>query len=109
MRTCKKKQHTYIVVNYTRKPNNICNPVGEILIDSHNIKDLDLKFLRKNIGSVSQEPSLFGGTVKDNMKVGNMDADDQQIQSASLMANAHSFISQLPNQYLTEVSYIISL
>ncbi|KAM7504957.1 hypothetical protein LguiB_003861 [Lonicera macranthoides] len=76
---------------------------GEILIDSHNIKDLDLKFLRKNIGSVSQEPSLFGGTIKDNMKVGNMDADDRQIQSASLMANAHSFISPLPKQYLTEV------
>ncbi|KAK9293108.1 hypothetical protein L1049_021094 [Liquidambar formosana] len=76
---------------------------GEILIDNHNIKDLDLKFLRKNIGAVSQEPSLFAGTINDNMKVGNMDADDQQIQSAALMANAHSFISQLPNQYLTEV------
>ncbi|KAJ7965187.1 ABC transporter B family protein [Quillaja saponaria] len=76
---------------------------GEILIDNHNIKDLDLKFLRKNIGAVSQEPSLFSGTINDNMKVGNMDADDEQIQNAAVMANAHSFISQLPNQYLTEV------
>ncbi|KAF5960275.1 hypothetical protein HYC85_001484 [Camellia sinensis] len=76
---------------------------GEILVDNHNVKDLDLKFLRKNIGAVSQEPSLFAGTIKDNMKVGNKDADDRQIQSASEMANAHSFISQLPNQYLTEV------
>ncbi|KAJ9186944.1 hypothetical protein P3X46_002457 [Hevea brasiliensis] len=76
---------------------------GEILIDKHNIKDLDLKFLRRNIGAVSQEPSLFAGTIKDNLKVGNMDADDQQIQDAALMANAHSFIAQLPNQYLTEV------
>ncbi|KAF8391867.1 hypothetical protein HHK36_022205 [Tetracentron sinense] len=45
---------------------------GEILIDNHNIKDLDLKFLRRNIGAVSQEPSLFAGTIKDNLKVGNM-------------------------------------
>ncbi|KAA8533502.1 hypothetical protein F0562_031064 [Nyssa sinensis] len=76
---------------------------GEILIDNHNIKDLDLKFLRKNIGVVSQEPALFAGTIKDNMKVGNINATDEEIQRAALMANAHSFISQLPNQYLTEV------
>ncbi|KAL8095593.1 hypothetical protein AgCh_036855 [Apium graveolens] len=76
---------------------------GEIFIDNNNIKELDLKFLRKNIGVVSQEPSLFTGTIKDNMKLGNKDADDQQIESAAVMANAHSFISQLPNQYLTEV------
>ncbi|GJZ69811.1 ABC transporter B family member 19-like protein [Tanacetum coccineum] len=75
----------------------------EVLVDSHNVKDLDIKFLRKNIGAVSQEPALFAGTIKDNMKVGNKDADDEQIQRASTMANAHSFISQLPNQYLTDV------
>lgn len=89
-----------------QKPNKVQNHPGEILIDNHNIKDLDLKFLRRNVGAVSQEPSLFTGTIKDNMKVGNTDADDQQIQSAAVMANAHSFISQFPNQYLTEVSYL---
>ncbi|KAK7353484.1 hypothetical protein VNO80_18932 [Phaseolus coccineus] len=76
---------------------------GVIFIDHHNIKDLNLKFLRRNIGVVSQEPSLFAGTIKDNLKVGKMDADDQEIQKAAVMSNAHSFISQLPNQYLTEV------
>ncbi|KAJ4722938.1 ABC transporter B family protein [Melia azedarach] len=76
---------------------------GDILIDKHNIKDIDLKFLRKNIGAVSQEPSLFSGTIKDNIRVGNMKADDEQIQNAALMANAHSFISELPDQYLTEL------
>lgn len=81
----------------------MCFPAGEILIDNHNIKDLDLKFLRKNIGVVSQEPSLFAGSIKDNIKVGNMDADDQQIQNAAVLANAHTFVSQLPNQYATEV------
>jgi ATP-binding cassette subfamily B (MDR/TAP) protein 1 len=77
---------------------------GEIFVDKHNIKDLDLRFLGQNIGAVSQEPSLFSGTILDNIKVGNINADDQMIQNSARMANAHSFISQLPNQYLTEVS-----
>ncbi|KAL8199868.1 hypothetical protein R6Q57_013436 [Mikania cordata] len=77
---------------------------GEVLIDDHNVKDLDIKFLRTNIGVVSQEPALFSGTIKDNMKVGgNKDVDDEQINRASIMANAHTFISDLPNQYLTDV------
>ncbi|KAL0304527.1 UNVERIFIED_CONTAM: ABC transporter B family member 19 [Sesamum radiatum] len=76
---------------------------GDILIDNHSIKDLDLKFLRRNIGLVSQEPSLFSGSIEDNIKAGNSNADDDQIQKAAQMANAHSFISQFPEQYLTEV------
>ncbi|WVZ18365.1 hypothetical protein V8G54_005687 [Vigna mungo] len=76
---------------------------GVIFIDGQNMKDLNLKFLRRNIGAVSQEPSLFAGTIEDNLKVGKMDADDQEIQKAAVMSNAHSFISQLPNQYLTQV------
>ncbi|KAJ0034800.1 hypothetical protein Pint_25350 [Pistacia integerrima] len=75
---------------------------GEILIDNNNIKDLDLKFLRENIGAVSQEPSLFAGTLKDNIRVGNMHATDEDIQKAAVLANAHTFISDLPDQYLTE-------
>ncbi|KAK4433214.1 ABC transporter B family member 19 [Sesamum alatum] len=76
---------------------------GDILIDNHSIKDLDLKFLRRNIGLVSQEPSLFSGNIKDNIKAGNSNADDDEIHKAAQMANAHSFISQFPEQYLTEV------
>lgn len=89
------------------KPDIVQYIPGEIFIDSHNIKDLDLKFLRSNIGAVYQEPSLFTGTIKDNLKLGKMDASDEEIQKASVMSNAHSFISQLPNQYLTEVSHSI--
>ncbi|KAK0593700.1 hypothetical protein LWI29_035545, partial [Acer saccharum] len=63
---------------------------GEILVDNNNIKDMDLKFLRKNLAAVSQEPSLFAGTIKDNIRVGNMDADEQQIENAAKMANAHT-------------------
>ncbi|XP_034710681.1 ABC transporter B family member 14-like [Vitis riparia] len=84
-------------------PSQVSIPPGEILIDNYNIKDLDLKFLRKNTGAVFQEPSLFSGTIKDNIKVGSMEADDQEVQNVALMANAHSFITQLPDQYSTEV------
>lgn len=76
---------------------------GAIFIDNHNIKDLDLRFLRRNIGAVSQEPSLFSGTIKDNLRVGNMDASDEEIEKAAILANADSFISGLPDKYLTEV------
>lgn len=64
-----------------------------------------MKFLRRNIGLVSQEPSLFAGTIKDNIKIGKMDAGDEEIQHAALLANADSFISQLPDKYLTEVRH----
>ncbi|KAI3985522.1 hypothetical protein MKX01_033836 [Papaver californicum] len=76
---------------------------GEVFIDDHNIKDLALKSLRRNVGVVSQEPSLFTGTIKDNLKMGNMIATDEQIEEASEIANMHDFISQLPKQYSTEV------
>ncbi|TVU42770.1 hypothetical protein EJB05_09191, partial [Eragrostis curvula] len=76
---------------------------GDIFIDGHNIKKLDLKYLRRNIASVSQEPSLFSGTIKDNLRIGKMDASDEEITEAARTANVHSFISKLPNEYLTEV------
>lgn len=77
---------------------------GGVFIDDHNIQDLDLKCLRRNIGVVSQEPSLFAGNIRENIKVGKMDAGDEEIQRAATLANAHSFISQLPDQYSTHVT-----
>jgi ATP-binding cassette subfamily B (MDR/TAP) protein 1 len=76
---------------------------GDIFIDGHNIKNIHLKSLRKNIASVSQEPSLFSGTIKDNLRIGKMDATDEEIIESATTANVHSFISKLPNEYLTEV------
>ncbi|RWW81165.1 hypothetical protein BHE74_00010458 [Ensete ventricosum] len=77
--------------------------VGEISIDGHSIKDLDLKFLRRNVAAVPQEPSLFSGTIKDNLKVGNLEATDEEILKAASAANADSFISLLPDKYSTWV------
>ncbi|KAF0900373.1 hypothetical protein E2562_031571 [Oryza meyeriana var. granulata] len=76
---------------------------GEILIDGHNIKELDLKSLRRSIGSVSQEPSLFSGTIMDNLRIGKMDGTDEELVETAKAANVHSFVSKLPNQYSTEV------
>ncbi|KAJ8478388.1 hypothetical protein OPV22_022115 [Ensete ventricosum] len=76
---------------------------GEISIDGHSIKDLDLKFLRRNVAAVPQEPSLFSGTIKDNLKVGNLEATDEEILKAASAANADSFISLLPDKYSTWV------
>jgi hypothetical protein len=81
----------------------INNTAGDIFIDGHNIKKLDLKCLRRNIASVSQEPSLFASNIKDNLRIGKMDASDEEITEAATTANVHSFISKLPNEYLTEV------
>ncbi|KAM3190904.1 hypothetical protein ACQJBY_068710 [Aegilops geniculata] len=76
---------------------------GGITVDGQNIKELDLKSLRRNIGSVSQEPALFSGTIMDNLRIGKLDATDEEIIEAAKTANVHSFISKLPDQYSTEV------
>lgn len=80
-----------------------CNNTGDITVDGQNIKELDLKSLRRNIGSVSQEPALFSGTIMDNLRIGKLDATDEEIIEAAKTANAHSFIFKLPDQYSTEV------
>lgn len=81
------------------------NTAGDIFIDGHSIKKLDLKLLRRNIASVSQEPLLFSGNIKDNLRIGKMDASDEEIIESATTANVHSFISKLPNEYLTEVIF----
>jgi ATP-binding cassette subfamily B protein len=76
---------------------------GQILIDGVDVREYDLKWLRKHIGIVLQEPYLFHGTIADNIKYGNPDATPQQIMSAARAANAHDFIVGLPDGYDTIV------
>lgn len=70
---------------------------GNVLLDGHDIRTLNLKWLRSNIGIVSQEPILFYGTIEDNIRYGKLDASDEEIIAAAKMANAHEFIMKLPN------------
>jgi len=76
---------------------------GEILLDGQDISSLDLRDLRSNIGVVSQEPLLFNTSVMDNIRNGKPDATDAEVIAAAKMANAHTFIDQFPDKYLTSV------
>jgi ATP-binding cassette subfamily B protein len=76
---------------------------GQILIDGIDIRDYDVKFLRRQIGMVLQEPYLFHGTITDNIRYGNPDAGEGQIIAAARAANAHDFIVGFPDGYDTMV------
>ena len=76
---------------------------GEILIDHHNVKEFLTGSLRNQIGLVQQDNILFSDTVKENILLGKPDATDDEVVEAAKMANAHDFISNLPNGYDTEV------
>lgn len=76
---------------------------GAILLDGTNLKDINVKYLRSNIGYVGQEPTLFATTIRGNIRYGNPDATDEQIEEAARMANAHDFISSFTDGYDTQV------
>jgi len=74
---------------------------GRINVDGISISDLRISYLREQIGIVSQDPFLFNGTVAENIFYGNVEASRDQMEKASLAANAHDFIKDLPNKYDT--------
>ena len=74
---------------------------GEILVDGTNIKNLTLESLRDKIGVVSQDVFLFNDTIRYNIAYGKLDATDEEIESAARAANAHKFISKMPEGYNT--------
>lgn len=76
---------------------------GEILIDGQNIADVTKASLRKHIAYVSQQPYLFEGTIRDNIRYGRPDASVAEIEEAARLANAHDFILAQPLGYDTPV------
>jgi ATP-binding cassette subfamily B protein len=76
---------------------------GKILIDNQDIAKSDLKSLRQAIAYVPQEPVMFHRTITDNIKYGNLRSTDKDIKQAAKLANAHEFISKLPDGYNTYV------
>ena len=76
---------------------------GEITIDGHNVKDFLTGSLRNQIGLVQQDNILFSDSVRENILLGRPDATEAEIIEAAKMANAHDFISKLPQGYDTEV------
>jgi len=72
---------------------------GRILIDGHNVKNVDLKFLRSKIAVVPQEVVLFNDTIKKNIAYGSFSASDEKIKDAAQMAHADEFIESFPKKY----------
>jgi ATP-binding cassette subfamily B protein len=76
---------------------------GKVTLDGHDLRDLTVKTLRKNIALVIQEPILFTGSIRDNIAYGRQNAKMKEIEEAAKSANAHDFISALPDGYDTKV------
>lgn len=72
---------------------------GAICIDGHDIRDLTQSSLRGHIGIVPQETLLFGGSIRENILYGKLDADESELIDAAKSANAHDFIIELPKGY----------
>ncbi|XP_029138945.1 ATP-binding cassette sub-family B member 5 [Protobothrops mucrosquamatus] len=78
-------------------------PQGQITIDGHDIQTLNIKWMRENIGIVSQEPVLFATTIAGNIRYGREDITDSEIEEAAKEANAYDFITKLPDKFNTMV------
>ncbi|XAR53383.1 hypothetical protein NMG60_11021921 [Bertholletia excelsa] len=76
---------------------------GAVRVDGVDIKTLQLKWLRGQMGLVSQEHALFGTSIRENIMFGKLDASMDEVIAASMAANAHNFIRQLPDGYETKV------
>ncbi|MCU0501879.1 MAG: ABC transporter ATP-binding protein/permease [Anaerolineae bacterium] len=76
---------------------------GSITIDCCDIRHVQMRSLREQIGIVPQETALFGGSVRDNIRYGKLDATQEEIESAAKAANAHDFISAMADGYDTLV------
>lgn len=76
---------------------------GAITIDGQDLRGVTVRSLRQAIGIVPQQPVLFSGTVRENIRYGDHDATDEQVERAARLANAHDFILQQPQGYDTHV------
>jgi ABC-type multidrug transport system fused ATPase/permease subunit len=76
---------------------------GRILLDGHDLRKIELASLRAHVSIVLQEPLLFSGTILENIRYGRLDADMDEVVAAARAANAHDFISALPEGYDSEI------
>jgi ABC-type multidrug transport system fused ATPase/permease subunit len=76
---------------------------GQVMVDGVDVRDLNLRWLREQIGLVGQEPILFATTILENIRYGKPDATLAEVEAAAREANAHAFVSELPEGYNTQV------
>ena len=76
---------------------------GRVMLDGHDIRSLNLRWLRRQIGLVAQEPVLFSTTILENIKYGNPDATVAMVETAARAVNAEEFITRLDCGYDTRI------
>lgn len=76
---------------------------GRILLDGRDIRELPLAWLRERVALVSQDVFLFGGSIRDNIRYGRLEATDEQIEAAARAAAAHEFVADLAQGYDTQI------
>ncbi len=76
---------------------------GAVLLDGRDVRELDPRWLRRQVGVVAQEPILFSASVADNIRYGRETALDTEVEAAARAANAHDFVSRFPHGYETQV------
>uniref|UniRef100_A0A3Q3W723 Uncharacterized protein n=1 Tax=Mola mola TaxID=94237 RepID=A0A3Q3W723_MOLML len=76
---------------------------GSIFVDGHDIRSLNIRYLREMIGVVSQEPVLFATTISENIRYGRLDVTQEEIEQATKESNAYDFIMNLPEKFETLV------
>ena len=76
---------------------------GRVMVDGHDVRELDVTDLRRAMALVSQDVFLFHGTVGENIRYGRPDASDDEVETAAKLAEAHDFVAALPQGYDTIV------
>ena len=77
---------------------------GRVLIDGHDVRDVELQSMRKQMSVMMQDSFIFSGTIMDNIRYGRLDATDEEVIQAAKTVSAHSFIMRMPKGYMTEVN-----
>ncbi len=77
---------------------------GAVLVDGHDLRELDLGAFRRQLGYVPQEAFLFTGTVRDNIAYGRPEASDAEVEAAARAVGAHDFVAELGDGYRHELS-----
>lgn len=77
---------------------------GEVLVDGINVEDVTIRSLRKQMGVMLQDSFIFSGSIRDNIRYGNLNATNEQVEHAAKIVRAHDFISHMENGYDTFVN-----
>ncbi|HFC08332.1 MAG TPA: ABC transporter ATP-binding protein [Chloroflexi bacterium] len=77
---------------------------GRVLVDGYDLRHVTQRSLRRQMGVVLQEPFLFSGSVRENIRFGRLDASDEEVEAAAQAVGAHDFIMRLPEGYETPVA-----